>query len=172
MLSEKMQQALNDQINAETFSAYLYKAMQAYFDSISLKGFAQWMSVQVQEETFHADKFFNFIQERNGRVKLMKIEEPQFEWDSPLAAFEAALKHEQYITSRINNLVAVARAENDPASESFLKWFVDEQVEEEANATEIVDHLKLMGDFKGGLFMMDRELGQRVFVPPVSGGAA
>jgi len=171
MISEKIQQAFNDQINAETHSAYLYWSMVAYFESINLTGFASWMRCQVQEEMVHATKFFDFINERGGRVGLTAIEAPATEWDSPLAAFEAAYTHEQYITGRINDLVQLAREENDHAAEIFLQWFVTEQVEEEASADEVVQQLKLMAGAPGGLFMLDRELGQRVFAPPAAEGA-
>ena len=171
MISEKMQSAFNDQINAEIHSAYLYWSMVAYFESINLKGFASWMRCQVQEEAVHATKFFDFISERGGRVALQTIEGPATEWDSPLAAFEGAYAHEQLITGRINDLVKLAREENDNAAEIFLQWFVTEQVEEEASADEVVQQLKLMAGAPGGLFMLDRELGQRVFTPPAKEGA-
>jgi len=172
MLSAKMQNAMNDQINAETFSAYLYLSMVAYFDDLNLSGMAQWMRVQVQEEMTHAMKFFDHMNERGGRVILEAIEKPQAEWDSPLAAFEAALAHEQYITSRINSLVGLAGEENDRASDIFLQWFVTEQVEEEANADDIVRKLKMFGAAPQALYMIDKDLGARVFVPPASAGAA
>jgi ferritin len=171
MISKKIQQAFNDQINAETHSAYLYWSMVAYFESINLKGFASWMRCQIQEEMVHATKFFDFINERGGRVALTAIESPATEWDSPLAAFEAAYAHEQYITGRIDDLVKLAREENDNAAGIFLQWFVTEQVEEEASADEVVQQLKLMAGAPGGLFMLDRELGQRIFTPPAAQGA-
>ena len=171
MISEKIQSAINDQINAETYSAYLYWSMVAYFESVNLPGFAAWMRAQVQEEMFHAVKFTNFLYERGGRTLLGPIEGPPTEWDSPLAAFEAAYAHEQIVTGRINDLVRLAREENDPASEIFLQWYVTEQVEEENAADTIVQQLKLMADAPGGLFMLDRELGQRVFTPPAKGEA-
>ena len=171
MISEKIQSAINDQINAETYSAYLYWSMVAYFESVNLPGFAAWMRAQVQEEMFHAVKFTNFLYERGGRTLLGPIEGPPTEWDSPLAAFEAAYAHEQIVTGRINDLVRLAREENDPASEIFLQWYVTEQVEEENAADTNVQQLKLMADAPGGLFMLDRELGQRVFTPPAKGEA-
>jgi ferritin len=161
MLSKKMEKALNDQVNAELFSAYLYCSMAAYFEAINLRGCAQWMRVQTQEEMGHAAKFFDFIIERGSRVVLQALDKPQTQWKSPSAAFEAALKHEQYITGRINNLVNLAIQEKDHATNSFLKWFVDEQVEEEASVTEIVEKLKMVKNAPGGMFMIDRELGQR-----------
>lgn len=161
MLSKKMEKALNDQVNAELFSAYLYCSMAAYFEAINLRGCAQWMRVQTQEEMGHAAKFFDFIIERGSRVVLQALDKPQTQWKLPSAAFEAALKHEQYITGRINNLVNLAIQEKDHATNSFLKWFVDEQVEEEASVTEIVEKLKMVKNAPGGMFMIDRELGQR-----------
>lgn len=168
MISPKIEKALNEQINAEMFSAYLYLAMVAYFQDKNLSGFANWMTVQNQEETFHAMKFFRYVSERGGRVTLGAIEKPQFEWESPLAAMEAAQKHEAYITSRINSLVDLAIKEKDHATASFLGWFVDEQVEEEDSVNEVVQKLRLLGSDGGGLFMMDRDMATRVFTPPVA----
>ena len=170
MISETMQQAINDQINAELHSAYLYLSMVAYFESENLPGFASWMTCQTQEEIVHAMKFFHFLGERGGRALLQPIEGPETKWDSPMAAFQAAYKHEQYITGRINNLVTLAREEVDIASEIFLQWYVTQQVEEEASADEVVQKLKRMADAPGGLFMLDRELGQRIFTPPTPQG--
>ncbi|UTF50412.1 ferritin [Desulfomicrobium sp. ZS1] len=168
MISPKIEKALNEQINAEMFSAYLYLAMVAYFQDKNLSGFANWMTVQNQEETFHAMKFFRYVSERGGRVTLGAIEKPQFEWESPLAAMEAAQKHEAYITGRINSLVDLAIKEKDHATASFLGWFVDEQVEEEDSVNEVVQKLRLLGSDGGGLFMMDRDMATRVFTPPVA----
>jgi ferritin len=166
MLSPKMEAALNSQINAEYYSSYLYLSMASYFDSINLQGFANWMRIQNQEEMFHTLKFFDFVAERGGRVKLTAVEAPETEWESPLAAFEATLAHEQHVTSLVNQLVDLAMEESDHATNNFLQWFVGEQVEEEATADGILQQLRLMKDAPGGLFMMDRELGQRVFTPP------
>lgn len=163
MISKSMIDAMNDQINAETYSAYLYFAMAAYFCEQALDGFATWMEVQAQEELSHAMKFYAQVNEREGRVMLDAIDKPPAEWASPLAAFQAAYEHEQKVTGMINNLVTLARKENDYASEVFLQWFVNEQVEEEASAKAVVDRLQLMGDSGHGLFMMDREMGQRTF---------
>ena len=168
MISPKIEKALNEQINAEMFSAYLYLAMVAYFQDKNLSGFANWMTVQNQEETFHAMKFFRYVSERGGRVTLGAIEKPQFDWESPLAAMEAAQKHEAYITGRINSLVDLAIKEKDHATASFLGWFVDEQVEEEDSVNEVVQKLRLLGSDGGGLFMMDRDMATRVFTPPVA----
>ena len=168
MLSKKMANALNGQLNAELYSAYLYLSMEAYFQAANLPGFANWMRVQVQEEQFHAMKFYDFINERGGRVILAQIQAPSNEWDSPLAAFEAVLAHEQKVTGLINDLVDLAIQEKDHAANSFLQWFVDEQVEEEDNAGTIVGQLKLIKDSPQALFLMDKELSQRVFTPPTS----
>ena len=168
MLSEKMQEALNIQINKEIYSAYLYLSMAAYCESINLKGFANWMTIQVQEELSHAQKFFHYLPERGGKVNLQPIDGPETEWDSPLAVFKHVYEHEQLVTGLIHGLVKLARAEEDYATESFLKWFIDEQVEEEASASEVVEKLKLAGDRGSGLFMLDRELGTRVFTPPTA----
>lgn len=170
-MNEKMQDALNDQINAEYFSSYLYLSMAAYFEAESLPGFANWMRIQTQEELAHANKFFDFVAERGGRVKLTAIKAPEIEWKSPLDAFEAAYKHEQYITGRINDLVAIAREVKDFAADNFLQWFVAEQVEEESTADAIVQDLKRAGDNPQVLMMLDRELGARVFIAPAAEGA-
>jgi len=169
MLSDKMQAALNDQLNAEAYSAYLYWSMSACFEAANLKGFASWMRAQALEEMVHAAKFFDFVNQRRGRVILGQIKAPPTEWASPLEAFEAAFKHECYVTSRIHDLVALAAAEKDHATASFLRWFVDEQVEEEATADEIVQKLRQIADSPGGLFMLDRELAARKFSPPAGG---
>lgn len=161
MLSEKMTKAINDQINAELYSAYLYLSMAAYFEDTNLPGASSWMRHQAQEESEHAMKFFDFVNERRGRVVLAAIDRPQAEWASPLDAFEEAFKHEQYVSGRINSLVELAQAEKDYATASFLTWFVDEQVEEESSVDAIVQRLRLVGDAKQGLFMIDRELGGR-----------
>ncbi len=168
MIGEKIQNALNNQLNAELYSSYLYLSMSAYFQSISLPGFANWMRIQAQEELIHAMKFYDFINGRGGRVILQPVEGPAAEWSSPLDAFENAYKHEQKVTGLINDLVNLAIKEGDHATNIFLQWFVTEQVEEEASADEVVQKIKLMGDAKGGLFMLDREMAQRVFTPPAA----
>ena len=168
MLNNDMEKALNAQVNAEMYSAYLYLSMSAFFQSKSLSGFAGWMRVQAQEEMVHAMKFYDFINERGGRVILEPIEAPPTDWDSPLATFEAVYEHEQKVTGLINELVELAREKHDHATNIFLQWFVSEQVEEEDSANEVVEKIKLVGDAKGGLFMLDRELGQRVFTPPAT----
>ncbi|MEW6355437.1 MAG: ferritin [Planctomycetota bacterium] len=170
MLSNKMNEALNEQINAELYSAYLYLSMEAYFESVDLPGAANWMRVQVQEEMVHAMKFYDFINERNGRVLLKPIEGVPTEWDSPLVVFKAAYEHETKVTARIHKLVDLAREDRDHATETFLQWFVTEQVEEEANTDGVVKRLKLAGETGGGLFLVDQELATRVFVPPAPAG--
>jgi ferritin len=161
MLSESMQKAFNKQINEELFSAYLYLSMAAHFKAVNLKGFAHWMRAQSQEEVEHAMKFYDHINERGGRVTLLSLKEPAAKWDTPLAAFEAAYGHEQKITGLIHDLVDLAIDKRDHAANNFLQWFVEEQVEEEASTSEVVEQLKLVGDSPNGLFMIDRALGQR-----------
>ena len=171
MISESMQNALMDQVNAELYSSYLYLSMSSDLDSKGLSGFALWMKTQAQEELYHAMKMYDFVIERGGRAILKPIEGPQSEWASPLAIFEAAYAHEQKVTGLINGLVDMAIEERDHATNNFLQWFVKEQVEEEASADEIVQKLKLIGDGGNGLFMLDKEVGARppLFAFPVSG---
>lgn len=166
MFSEKMQKALNGQLNAELYSAYLYLSMAAYFAAEDLPGFTNWMRVQVQEELVHAMKFFDFVNDRNGRVTLGSIEGPPTAWDSPRAAFEHVLAHEQKVTGLINDLVTLAADENDHATHNFLQWFVAEQVEEESSANAVLQKIKLAGDTGGGMLMVDDQLATRVFTPP------
>ena len=166
MISKKMQDALNKQINEEMYSSYLYLQMSAYFASANLPGMANWMYVQSQEETVHAMKLYNFVAGRGGKVILQAIKAPASEWEGPLAIFEAAYGHECHISGCIDDLVKLARQEGDNATEIMLQWFVTEQVEEEASADEVVKKLKLMADTPGGLFMLDQELAARVFMPP------
>jgi ferritin len=161
MLSKKLEKALNEQINAELYSSYLYLAMAAWFESQNLPGFAAWMRVQAKEENTHGLKIFDFVNERRGRVVLKAIEEPAKEWKLPLAAFEAAFEHEQYVTGRINDLVNLAVAEKDHATANFLQWFVKEQVEEEASADRIVQMLRMANNAPGALLMIDHQLGKR-----------
>ncbi len=172
MLKEQMLTAFNKQINAEMYSAYLYLSMEAYFQSINLTGFANWMRVQTQEEMMHAMKFYDFVFERGGKVELEAIDKPPMIWDSPLAAMKEVLKHEKHVTSLINDLVDLAIKEKDHASNIFLQWFVTEQVEEEASADAVIQRLKLAKDNSSGLFMIDAELGQRVFTMPAADAAA
>ena len=166
MLNKKVEDAFNVQMNWELYSAYLYLSMAAYFDSTNLTGFANWMRIQVQEELAHAMKFYTYINDRGGRVKLQTIQAPETDWESPLAAFEDTLKHEQEVSRKINKLVKLARDELDTAGEIFLQWFVTEQVEEESSASKAIEDLKLASDAPGALVMLDREMAQRVFTPP------
>lgn len=162
MISDKIQVAMNRQCNREIFSAYLYLSMAAYFDSTNLPGFANWMKAQAQEEMTHAMKFYDHINERGGRIIMQDIEAPQTEWDSPQAIFEHTFKHEQLVTSFINDLVDLSVKEKDDASNSFLQWFVSEQIEEVASSNKILQKIKSITD-KAGLLMLDQQLGQRVF---------
>jgi len=166
MLSKKMEAALNEQLNKELFSSYLYLSMAAYFEDLNLTGMANWMRLQADEEHLHSLKFYDFIIKISGRVILEKIEKPKSDWDSPKAAFEDALAHEQFITKRINELTDLAIEEKDHSTNTFLHWFVDEQVEEEANASDVVQKFNLIEDSKSGLYMLDRELGQRTLTGP------
>ncbi len=170
MISKKMEETLNGQVNAELYSAYMYLSMESYFKSLNLNGFANWMRVQTQEEVMHAMKIYDFVNERGGRIILKAIEGPPTEWDSPLAVFEVVYVHEQKVTGLINNLVDLAIKEKDHATNTFLQWFVNEQVEEESSADAVVQQLKMMENAPGGMFMLDRELGQRVFTPPATEG--
>ncbi|MBI5390840.1 ferritin [Candidatus Woesearchaeota archaeon] len=153
--------AVNKQINAEFYSAYLYLSMAAYFESLSLKGFAQWMKTQAKEEEKHAMKLFDHVVDRDAKVMLDAIDKPKQEWKSTLAVLEEAYKHEQSITLRIHTLLDLARKEKDYAAEVLLHWFVAEQVEEEHSTLTILDQLKLLGDSRSGLLDLDRELGGR-----------
>lgn len=166
MISEKMQKALNDQVNAEFYSGYLYLSMAAWFESMNLRGCANWMRVQTQEELAHGMIIFNFIHNRGGRVFLAPIEGPSTEWNSPRDVFECAYEHEQKVTARINKLMDLAMGESDHAASAFLQWFVTEQVEEEMNTSTIAGKLKTVGDNSNALFMIDRELAARVFTMP------
>lgn len=168
MLSERMLEAINKQINAEIFSSYLYLSMAAYFAANDLPGFENWMKAQAQEELFHAVKLFNYLNESSGRAVMAPIEGPQTEWSSPLDVFENALNHERKVTGLINELVALAREEKDFATDNFLQWFVAEQVEEEASADGVIKKIRLIGGQGSGMFMLDKELGQRVFIMPAA----
>ncbi|MBM4171527.1 MAG: ferritin [Ignavibacteria bacterium] len=161
MLSKKMQKALNEQINAEIFSSYLYLSMTAYFEQENWTGFAHWMEKQSAEEYGHAMKIFEFVNEVGGKVELEAIEKPISEWKSVLNVFEESLKHELMITDKINNLYNMASTEKDHASGIFLQWFVTEQVEEVNTVEQIIHKLKMIGEHKGALYMLDRELGSR-----------
>jgi len=161
MMNPKMVDALNQQINEEYYSSYIYLAMAAYLDDQDLDGMGHWMRMQAQEEHLHAMKIFDYMLERGARVELAAVAAPPRAWDSPLGAFEGALEHEQYMTANINKLVDLAIEERDHATNNIMQWYVSEQVEEEANVENIVKKLKMMGDTGHGLFMMDRELANR-----------
>ena len=167
MLNKKIEEAINNQINAEVYSAYLYYSMAAYFDSLSLKGFSHWMRVQALEELTHVQKFMTYIGDRGGRALLQPVEGPPTEWESPLAVLEVVYEHEVKVTSLINDLMDLALKERDHASVNFFNWFVGEQVEEEASVDEVVQKLKLVDKTEGGLFLLDQEMDKRTFVLPV-----
>ncbi len=166
MLNKKMEDAINKQLNAELYSSYLYLSMAAFFESKDLSGFANWMQVQAQEELSHAMKFYNYLVQRGARVTLPQIDEPPAEWESQVAVFEHVFEHEQMVTGLINDLVDLAVSLGDHATNNFLQWYVAEQVEEEESSSGVLQKVKLAGDAPSGLFMLDSELGQRVFNPP------
>ena len=170
MITKKIEDALNGQLNAEFYSAYLYLSMAGYFESINLKGFSNWMRVQFLEEQFHTMKLYDYIYERGGKVMLRSVEAPPSDWDGAVAVFEATLEHEQKVTGMINELVYLARDEKDNASELFLQWYVNEQVEEEDNVNTVLGQLRLIKDSPQGMFILDKEMAQRVFTPPVAKG--
>jgi ferritin len=161
MINQTIQDAMNEQIQAELYSSYIYLSMAAYYESQNLPGFANWMYLQADEERAHAMKFFAHIVERGGQVTLLAIDAPPVEFESPLAAFRMAYDHERKVTGLIHNLYKLALEHNDFPALSMLQWFVDEQVEEEDSTLSVVEQLEMIGDHKMGLFMMDRELGQR-----------
>lgn len=169
MISEKMQMAFNDQINKELYSAYFYLSMSAYLSSQNLKGMANWMIVQTQEELAHAMAIYNYVLNRGGHVKLGEIASPPSTFASVIDVFESTYEHEKYVSSLINKLADYADEENDRPSASFLKWYIDEQVEEEANTSEILEKVKFISSQPGALFILDREMGLRTFVPPIIG---
>ncbi|MFA5928920.1 MAG: ferritin [Candidatus Margulisiibacteriota bacterium] len=169
MISKKMTEAINDQIVAELYSAYLYLSMESYAKFVGLKGTATWFRVQAMEEFTHADKFFKYVLDQGGRVVLGAIAKPDSDFKSALDVFERTLAHEKIVTSRINKLATLAQKENDHASSAMLQWFITEQIEEEANPSEIIQQLKLLGKDGSGLFMIDQQLAARVFVPPATG---
>lgn len=168
MISEKMTAALNGQINKEMYSAYLYMDMSAHCTYIDLNGFANWFMVQYQEEMTHAMKIYDYINGQGGKVVLEAVEKPPVDFGSPLEMFEATLKHEQFITQSIHDLVDLAYKEKDYATQIFLQWFVSEQIEEEANDNDMIATLKLVGNDGNGLFMIDKELATRTFTSPAA----
>lgn len=163
MLSKKIEEAINNQINAEMWSAYLYLSMAAYCHELGYSGMANWYEIQFKEEQDHAKIFYNYIVARGGRVVLKAIDAVPTEWKNPLNMVEETLKHEQKVTALINDLFALATKEKDFATQSMLKWFIDEQVEEEENAREMIDSLKMIKDNGYGLYMFDKELAARTY---------
>ncbi len=171
MLHQKMQDAINQQVNAEYYSAYLYLAMAAKFADLGLSGGTNWMKVQSQEELVHAGMFVDYIIERGGELELADVKAHGKEWTTPLSIFEYALAHEQHVTELIGDLADLALQLKDHSTFQFLQWFIAEQVEEEASAQDVIDKLRLAGETAGGLYQVDRELATRVFTPPVAAGA-
>jgi ferritin len=169
MIKKTIEHAINKQINAELWSGYLYLSMASYFESISLSGFANWMTMQAQEEVSHAMRLYNYIVERGGRVILTSIDKVPTEWKTPLHAFEETYKHEQKVTGLIEDLVDLSEKEKDRATFNMLQWFIDEQIEEESSADDLVNKLKLVGENTNGLFMLDQALAQRTFTGDITG---
>jgi ferritin len=167
MINKKLEKALNEQINKEMYSAYLYMSMSAYSTNIGLNGFANWFMVQYQEEMEHAMRIYNYINNHGGKVIFKAIDEPQTTFKDPLDMFTKTLKHEKFVTKSINELMNLAVSEKDHATQIFLQWFVTEQIEEEANDNEILDKLNLIGNQGNGVYMIDKELGQRVFISEI-----
>lgn len=171
MLKKSIEEALNKQVMREMYSSNLYLAMSSYFHTLNLNGFANWMRVQAQEEMTHAMKIFDYIISRGGQAIVSSIEAPPTKWDSPLDAFNSAYNHEQLVTAWINEITDLAIAEKDHPTHLLMQWFINEQVEEEANTLDIVERLKLVADSKSGLFMLDNELKQRQFVDETAGAS-
>jgi len=165
MIGERLRNAMNDQVKNELESYYIYLSMAAYFQSISMDGMAHYMRCQAHEEMNHAMKFFDHIIERGAQVVLQDLRQLKTEWSTPAEAFKDAYEHEQFISGKINDLTTIAREERDYAAEPMLAWFTEEQIEEEASAGKIVDHLEMIGEDKSALLMLDREMGQRTFPP-------
>jgi ferritin len=164
MMSKKMLDSLNNHLNEEVYSSYLYLSMAAYFEDKNLKGFAGWFRIQSQEEYMHGMKFYDFINQTGGKVNLKAIAAPKTNWKSIMEVFKETLAHEKHITALIDKLVGQAMQEKDYATNNFLQWFVNEQVEEVATVEEIINKLEMIGDNKGGLYMLDRELGARATI--------
>ncbi len=169
MIDKEMEKALNEQINNEIFSAYLYLSMSAHSTYLGLDGFANWFMVQYQEEMEHAMKFYDYINDRGGKVELLSLKQPDSEFDSPMDMFQKTLAHEQFITKCINDLVDLAIEKKDHSTQILLQWYVTEQIEEESNDNEIIAKLKLIGDNGNGLLMLDKELSARIYTPPTKG---
>ena len=169
MINKKVEKALNEQINNEIFSAYLYLSMSAHSTYLGLKGFANWFMIQYQEEMEHAMKFYDYINDRGGKVILLPVKQPDSEFDSPMDMFQKTLAHEQFITKCINDLVDLAIEEKDHATQILLQWYVTEQIEEEGNDNDIIAKLELIGENGNGLLMLDKELSVRIYTPPTKG---
>ena len=165
MLSKTLEEALNEQVNKEYYSAFLYLSMSSYFESTNLLGMAAWMRTQYEEEIMHALKIFDMVVDMEGKVELKAIEGPPMKFESPLDVFTKTLEHERKVTGMINNIYSLAREENNFAVQSALQWFIDEQVEEEKSALEIVQQLKMIGDETTPLLMLDSKLGSREMIP-------
>jgi len=168
MISEKMQNALNEQINKEFYSAYLYLAMSAYCNAKGLPGFSNWMRHQYEEEILHVTKMYDYVLDQGGQIHLRQIDEPAREFGSPLEVFEKTLEHEQFVTGCINELMGLAVDERDFATQTFLQWYVTEQVEEEANVNDILAPLRMVGGEGGGLMMIDQQLAKRLAPAPLA----
>lgn len=169
MINEKLEKAINEQINKEIFSSYLYLSMASYLADLGLSGFANWMRIQVQEEAAHAMGLYDYLIERGGSVELEAVAKPQTTWNNILHVFEATLEHEQFVTKSLNELADVADEVKDRAAASFLQWYINEQVEEESTAEDIINKLKLIDSDGNALFMLDKDMGARTFVAPVIG---
>ncbi len=169
MLKPSLEKALNQQINKELYSAYLYQAMSAYASRTGLPGVANWMDIQSKEEMDHARKFYNYINEQGAKITLMAIDQPETDFETVNVMFSKTLEHEQFITKSIHDLVTLARDEHDYATEIFLQWYITEQVEEESNVNELIDKLNLIGKEGNGIFMFDKELASRVYTPMIFG---
>ncbi|MDE6074020.1 MAG: ferritin [Muribaculaceae bacterium] len=166
MLNNKLEEALNKQINAEFWSAYLYLSMSLNFENAGLTGIANWFKIQFQEEQAHAQIFMDYVNKRGGRVELQPIDAVPTKWDTPLSAFEDTLKHEKVVTSLINNLFALAEEVRDYASRDRIMWFVTEQVEEEDSANTLIEKLRRVGNDGMGLYLIDQELATRTYTAP------
>ncbi len=169
MINSELEQIINEQINKELYSEYLYLAMKLHFEDMNLQGFVNWFDVQVQEEHAHAVGFMNYLTERGGSVKLMAIDKPEVKGSTPLEVFKQVLEHEEYVTSLINGVADVAEKVKDRAAMSFVDWYIKEQVEEESNVGNVLKTLELIGDDKKALLLFDKDLATRTFVAPVIG---
>lgn len=162
MISKRMEDALNEQLNKEFYSAYMYLAMSAYCNTLGLLGFAHWMRMQYEEENLHVTKMYDYMLNQGGEVHLKMIEEPSKEYGTPLEIFQKTLEHEQFVTQSIHQLMGMAMEERDYATQAFLQWYVTEQVEEESNVQDVLNPLRMVGEDKGGLMMIDQKLGGRM----------